>query len=88
MCNVPHPTTLPTNLPSPPITSPSSPTTATAYFALEVERYKAMNSPEVCNALFCAWVRTNVKLEGSDLEILQSLAPHFFIWQAAWKAKV
>jgi len=87
MCNTPQPTTPHATPPSPPIDSPTVPTTATLYFALEVDRYKAMNAPEICNALFCAWARSHLKLEGSDLELLQRLTPHFFIWQAAWKAK-
>ena len=77
-------TSQPTDNPTPAATPAPS---ASAYFAAEVQRYKAMNSTEVCNALFCAWVRSSLKLEGTDLEILQSMTPYLFIWQAAWKAK-
>ena len=61
--------------------------TASAHFAAEVERYKAMNADDVRNAMFCAWVRGSLKLQADDHEILTTMAPHFFIWCAAWKAK-
>ena len=61
--------------------------TASQHLAAEIQRYKSMNTDEVRNALFCAWVRSHLKLQGDDHEILTSMAPHFFIWCAAWKAK-
>jgi hypothetical protein len=61
--------------------------TASAHFAAEVERYKAMNADDVRNAMFCAWVRSTLKMQSDDYEILTTMSPHFFIWCAAWKAK-
>lgn len=72
-------------------TSPETATviTATDLLHLKLQRFEALNSHEVRAEVFCAWVRAHLKL-GADLtnlEILQTMAPHFFIWCAAWTAK-
>jgi hypothetical protein len=62
---------------------------ASAFLQLELQRFKDLNSDEARCACFCNWVRTHLKLgiEDTDLRILQTMAPHYFIWCAAWKAK-
>jgi len=62
---------------------------ATQLQLMELAYFKTLNEPETCSKMYCAWVRSTLKLglDKSDLEILQTMAPHFFIWSAAWKAK-
>ena len=69
--------------------TPSDLPTASDYLAARIQQFTAMNSDEVRAACFCSWVRSHLKLGAgqTDLEILQTMAPHFFIWCAAWKAK-
>ena len=67
-----------------------TPTTATQLKLLELEQFRSLNTAETCAKMYCHWVRNSLKLghDQTDLEILQTMAPHFFIWSAAWKAKV
>lgn len=57
------------------------------YFAAEVTRYKALDTDEVRKSLFLQWIRTTLKLDGTDQELLTGMTQYYFVWCAAWKAK-
>jgi hypothetical protein len=67
--------------------APVQPMNGSTYFALEVERYKALNSEQVCAACFLDYARNTLKFTGTDQELFVALSPHYFIWTQAWKAK-